>query len=88
MYICGMPEQFMLPLMYKSESREYPTTLIRLPYTYQLQVEVDDQKLFFEPDDSGEFRLVKMLWQNEEDIKKIDSGLINRIIETLNSLYN
>lgn len=81
-----MPEQFTLPVPNKGEMQECAVTLIRLPYTYQLQVEVDTQKLFFEPDDCSEYRLIKMPWQSEQDITRLDSALIQTIIDTLNTL--
>jgi len=81
-----MSEQFTLPIQHKGEVHEFAVTLIRLPYTYQVQVEVDTQKLFFEPDDSGEYRLIKMPWQSESDITRLDSTLIQTIIDTLNTL--
>ncbi len=83
-----MPDQFSFPLKYKDEVIEYLVTLVRFPYSYQLQIEVENQTLAFEPDDSGGFRLIRLPWQNESDIKKIDVRLIEIIIENLNTIYN
>ena len=81
-----MPEQFTLPVMYKDKEYDFTVTIIRLLYTFQLQIEVNNQKLFFELDEGGDYRLVKMPWQNENDIKRLDAMLIQAIIDTLNAL--
>ncbi len=83
-----MPDQFSLALKYNDEVIEFLVTLVRFSYSYQLQIEVENQTLAFEPDDSGEFRLIRLPWQNESDIKKIDIRLIEIIIENLNTIYN
>ncbi|MEP6682878.1 MAG: hypothetical protein ABJA35_06445 [Parafilimonas sp.] len=83
-----MPDHFYIPVRYRNEENEYLVTLVLLSYSYQLHVEVDNQSLVFEPDDNGEFRMIKMGWQNESDLKLIDAQLIQRLIETLNKIYN
>ncbi len=83
-----MPDEFVLPITYNQDRLELPCTIIRLPYTYQLEIEVNGQKLFFEQDDSGEFRVVKMPWQDQHQIKRIDSRLIQAIITELNLLHH
>jgi hypothetical protein len=83
-----MPDEFALPIIYNQDQLEFPCTIIRLPYTYQLQIEVGRQKLFFEPDDRGEFRVVKMPWQDENGIRQIDPRLVQVIITELNKLWH
>ncbi|MEP6683920.1 MAG: hypothetical protein ABJA35_11700 [Parafilimonas sp.] len=82
-----MPDQFNIPVMYNNEEKSYLVTLIRVSYSYQLHIEIDDQSLVFEPDDIGQFRMIRMQWQNESDLKKIEARLIQTLIETLNKIY-
>jgi len=83
-----MPERFNIPINYRNEQKEYQVTIVRLIYSYQLHIIVDEQTLVFEPDENREFRLIKMQWQNEDDIRKVDVDLIETIVATLNTLYS
>ena len=60
--------------------------LLPTDYLTKVQVSIDDNKLFFEPDEEGQYRMIKMLWQNESDVSKVDTGTIQQIISILENL--
>ena len=82
-----MPDQFKIGINYKNEDKEFPVTIVRLSYSYQLHVNVNEESLVFEPDENREFRWIKMSRQKEDKIKKLNAELIQFIIETLNKIY-
>ncbi len=82
-----MPDQFNIPVICKNEEKEFTVTIVRLVYSYQLHINVDEQSLVFEPDENREFRLIKMSWQKEDEIKKLDVNLIEAIAAKLNTIY-
>lgn len=81
-----MSEQFVLSLLYNGEQKEFVVNFIRLPYTYQLQIFIGEQSIFFEPDEEGMYRVITMPWQDEKDIRKIDAQLLQKIGTLLNTI--
>lgn len=48
-------------------------------YTYKICVTVDDMDVYFEPDEEGGFRVVKMPGQDEKKLDKIDKSLLEEL---------
>lgn len=82
-----MDEPFLLPVVYKTETLEFPAQLITSTYSFQIQVLVNDVAVNFERDDSGEFRA---LAANPDDnrFQKIDAALIQAIITSLENILS
>ncbi len=78
-------EEFELPVLYKGKELMFPTTLQLVGYTYRLVVDVNGQKIHFEPDEERNYRAVL----NYEDAHKainIDQGLVTAILESIEKI--
>lgn len=51
-----MDEGFDIPVDYKGEKLLFPARLLQLGYTHKFEVTIDDTVVFFERDDSGNYR--------------------------------
>ena len=73
-----MDEPFELPVTYKGEELLFPAQLHLLGYTHQFRVGVYGVEVFFEPDESGEYRALidPSLIDNNH---KIDIALLQAI---------
>ena len=57
-------------------------------YSHVLKLIGESIELYFEPDESGNYRLFKMPWQDDVALKKIDVAFIQETLTILNSLNN
>jgi hypothetical protein len=80
-----MDQFFQLPLFYKGKQLNFKANLIRVGYGYQFQVKINEQNIFFEPDEEGMYRAINY---NADfvDNKKIDIELLKMIAEALEIL--
>ncbi len=53
-----MDQFFQLPIFYKGEQLSFTANLIRVGYRYQFQVKINEQKIFFEPDEERNYRAI------------------------------
>jgi hypothetical protein len=53
-----MDQFFQLPIFYNGEQLSFTANLIRVGYGYQFQLKVNEQKIFFEPDEEGNYRAI------------------------------
>ncbi|WP_018614530.1 hypothetical protein [Segetibacter koreensis] len=77
-----MNQAFDIPVFHKGKKLCFKANLLILQYIYQVQVEINGQQIYFEPDEQKNFRAVmnpKML----EAGKKIDVDLLIAIAERL-----
>lgn len=81
-----MTDEFILPVIYKEEERNLAAQLVLQGYTHKFKVMVDQMEVFFEPDEEGHYRAVKMSWQNEQDLLKIDRNILQAIQEKLEAI--
>ncbi len=80
-----MDEPFLLPVVYKEETLEFPAQLLTSAYSFQIQVLVHDVAVNFERDDSGDFRA---LAATPDDVRfqKTDATLLQAIAESLEKI--
>ncbi|SDG17969.1 hypothetical protein SAMN04487996_1163 [Dyadobacter soli] len=76
-----MSDTFSLPVEYLGSNYELPLTIVPIGYSYQIQIVLDGQELKFEKDEEGKYRVI-----NASDSGKTNTGLIQAIITTLESL--
>jgi hypothetical protein len=81
-----MKEEFTLTVNYNGLERHYTTRLILQGYTHKFSVMVNETELFFEPDEEGHYRVVKMPWQDEKEISKIPKGLLSEIQQKIEAI--
>jgi len=78
-----MTDEFMLSVNYKGEQKDYPARLLLQGYTYKICVIVDDMEVYFEPDEEGSFRVVKMPGQDDKKLENMDKGLLQGLSERI-----
>ena len=70
------------------QGKDYIIEVLSRSYSHILKLTGNDLELYFEPDESGDYRLFKMPWQDDAVFKTIDVAFIQEIITVLNSLNN
>jgi hypothetical protein len=78
-----MTDEFTLSIIYRGEERHFPAKLLLHGFTHRFQVSLPETEVFFEPDEEGSYRVVKMDWQEEKPLLKIDKGLLGAIQEKI-----
>lgn len=81
----SMEESFQIPVMYKEEELFFTARLITHGYTHKFQVDVYGQELFFEQDDSGDYRAL-INFSDMEVEKKPDVELLKAIAASIESI--
>lgn len=51
-------EEFELPVIYNNEELLLPARFLKYTYSYKIEVTVDGEKIFFEPDEEGGWRVL------------------------------
>jgi hypothetical protein len=74
-----MDDSFILTVNYKSEDADFNSWLLLQGYTHKIKVQIGETEVFFEPDEESNYRAVKMPWQEQKDLEKIDRHLISLI---------
>lgn len=74
-----MTDEFMLSVNYKGGQKNYPARLKLQGYTYKICVTIDYMEVYFEPDEEGSFRVVRMPGQDEKKLDKIDKSLLEEL---------
>ncbi len=81
-----MTEEFTISLNYKGQERDFAAKLLLEGYSHKFEVTIDEAKVFFEPDDSGSYRAIKLDWQDEKELMKIDRKLLGEISAKIASI--
>ncbi|MBS1598889.1 MAG: hypothetical protein JST75_11755 [Bacteroidetes bacterium] len=83
-----MTDPFTLTVFYKSHERDFIAQLLPLGYSHKFKVLIDDTEVFFEPDEEGSYRAIKMPWQDEKDLIRIDRMLLQAIQEKIEEILS
>ena len=78
-----MNDGFEIPITYRGKEIQLPARLVPFGYTYRIEVDVSGTVIWFERDEERHWRA---LINPESGDPKVDAGLINAIIEMLDSL--
>jgi hypothetical protein len=81
-----MSDQFTLSVDYKGEERQYTADLLIQGFTHKFRVLIDGVEVFFEPDEEGHYRAIKMPWQEERQFTKTDIGLLGEIQQKIEAI--
>jgi hypothetical protein len=74
-----MNEPFVLTVQYKAEELDFTAWLLLQGFTHKFKVLINQTEVFFEPDEEGLYRAVKMPWQEQRELEKIDKQLLSQI---------
>ena len=81
-----MTDEFDLIIYCEGVQRTFPALLLLQGYTHKFKVMINDREVFFEPDEEGLYRAVKMPWQSEKELEKIDRNLLKAIQEKIQAI--
>lgn len=81
-----MTDPFTITINYKGAQRDFTAQLLLQGYSYKFKVLIDELEVFFEPDDDGSFRAIKMPGQDQKALEKLDKQLLFEIQQQLESI--
>ena len=81
-----MTDSFILTVEYAGEPQDFAAELILHGYSHQFKVNVHETEVFFEPDEEGSYRAIRMPWQEEGALAKIDKRLLGSIQEKISAI--
>jgi uncharacterized protein YecE (DUF72 family) len=81
-----MTDEFVLTVRYKGELKDLNARLLLQGYTHRFRVIIDQTEAFFEPDEEGHYRVVKMPGQDEQQLLKLDRELLQAIQEEIETI--
>jgi hypothetical protein len=81
-----MTDQFDLIIDYNGEQKSFPATLLLQGYTHKFKVVIDNKEVFFEQDEEGSYRALRMPWQDEKEFEKIDRNLLKALQEKIQAI--
>jgi hypothetical protein len=74
-----MDDPFVLTVHYQSTDQDFEGWLLLQGYSHKIKVMINGTEVFFEPDEEGSYRAVKMPWQEQKVLEKIDKQLLSLI---------
>jgi hypothetical protein len=78
-----MSDEFTLSIFYNGEHEDYHTSLLLQGYSYKICVTIDEMKVYFEPDEEGSYRVIKMPGQDENQLEKVNKVLLQELREKI-----
>ncbi len=83
-----MAEDFIIEIIHEGESLSFTARLLQQGYSHKFEVTINDKPVFFEPDDAGSYRVVKMPWQNEKELLNINKTLLAEISKKIEAILS
>lgn len=83
-----MEDEFTLTIDYKGEPRHFNAKLLVQGYTHKFCVTVNETEIFFEPDEEGQYRAIKMPCQQEQQFGKMDASLLQAIAQKIEAIVH
>jgi len=80
-----MDEPFEIPVFYNNEELLFTAILLEFGYVHKFELDVFGQQLFFEQDDSGDYRALADP-ANLEVAKKMDVELLQAIAHSIETI--
>lgn len=74
-----MTDDFILEVTHQQQQYQFTARLLLQGYTHKFLVLADDAEVYFEPDEEGSYRVVKMPGQDERQLEKLDKQLLAAI---------
>ena len=80
-----MHDSFEIPVIYKDKDYNFPATLLNYGYTIKLEVDVDNTKVLFEPDEERNWRAL-ISFEDIQANKKLDPELLKAIAISIEAI--
>jgi hypothetical protein len=81
-----MTEPFSLAVHHNGADLDLRAQLLLKGFTHQFKVLIGDTEVYFEPDEEGHYRAVKMPWQNEKELASIDRSLLHTVQQKIEEI--
>ena len=83
-----MTDEFDITLNYKGQNINLATQLLLQGHTHKFKVLINETEFFFEPDEEGHYRAVRMPWQQARDLEKIDRELLSAVAQQIETILS
>ena len=80
-----MDDTFNLPVIYKGREESFKAQILMFGYSHKIQVWIDDNEVFFEPDEERNYRALTDSTKPDTG-KAIDIELLRAIAESIESV--
>jgi len=81
-----MTDPFILYIHHNNQELELTAELVLQGYSHKFKVMIGQVEVFFEPDEEGQYRAVKMPGQDQRELEKIDRSLLSAIQQKIESI--
>jgi hypothetical protein len=81
-----MTDEFILTVDYKGAPADFPAQLFLQGYTHRIRVKIGTTEVYFEPDEGGSYRVIKMPEQEEKELLQIDRELLHAIQQKIEEI--
>ena len=81
-----MDDRFELIILYKEKEIILPVTLLNYGYSYKLEVDINDTKVLFEPDEERNWRAL-ISYEDLQLNKHLEADLLNAIAVELDEAF-
>ena len=81
-----MDDSFELTIFYNEKEIIFPVKLLNYGYSYKLEVDIDNTKVLFEPDEERNWRAL-ISFEDMQANKHLRHGLLNAISNTLDATF-
>jgi len=81
-----MTDSFILSVNYKGTALDFTAQLMLQGYTHKFKVLINTTDVYFEPDEEGIYRAIKMPGQEEKDLAAIDRDLLSLIQQKITTI--
>jgi hypothetical protein len=83
-----MTDEFILTVDYKGAPADFPAQLFLHGYTHRFRVMVERTEVYFEPDEGGSYRVIKLPEQDEKELLQIDRELLKVLQEKIEEILS
>ena len=82
----NMDDSFELTVLYKEKEIVFPVKLLNYGYSYKLEVDIDETKVLFEPDEERNWRAL-ISYEDMQANKHLQTDLLNAIALALDEAF-
>jgi hypothetical protein len=83
-----MEEKFLININYNGKEMDFTAQLWAQGISYKFKVMIDGTEVFFEPDEEGSYRAVRMPWQEMSDMEKLNKKLLGIIAAKIEEILS
>jgi hypothetical protein len=78
-------DEFELPVSFNKKEFSFPARLLHYGYSYKLEVDIDGDKILFEPDEERNWRAL-VAYEDIGNNKKVNVDLLKAIVVSIEAI--